>query len=164
MTVSELMAGYTPDEKFKGVGTADQWVVAVGIGETSSEKDYTVIEGGVTNVDINFNPTTSDKQYIRKGNVTTKTGTQFTAAITGDTLHGDAFQDHCMSAGITFGIGEEVTVPFVAFSLNTGKGYKGTAALIVNQWGGGAAGENSPFSVDLKSNGSRPTAYTYSAI
>lgn len=163
MTVSELMAGYTPDHEFEGIGTADQWVVAVGIGGAVSVSDYTVIEGGVTAVDINFNPTTTDKQYLRRGNVTTKTGTQFTASVTGDTRHGDAFQEHCMQAGITFGIGEEVTVPFVSFSLNTGKGYQGTAAVIVNQWGGGTAGENSPFSVDIKSNGPRPTDYTYSA-
>lgn len=164
MKLSELMAGYTPDPSFEGVGTADQWVVAVGIGETTSENDYIVIEGGITSVDIQFNPTTSDKQYLRRGNVTTKTSTQFTASVTGDTMHGDSFQDHCMSADITFGIGEEVTLPFVSFSLNTGKGYKGTAAIIVNSWGGGNAGENSPFSVDIKSNGARPTEYTYSAV
>ena len=37
MKVSELMVGYTPDDEFEGFATNDDWVLAVGIGETTSE-------------------------------------------------------------------------------------------------------------------------------
>ena len=162
MKLSELMAGYTPEPNFEGFVTADQWVVAIGIGEAATEKDYTVIDGGVTAVEISFNPTASDKTYLRKGASSTKTGTQFIATVTGDVQHGDDFQDHCAQADIIFGVGQSVVVPFVAFSLMNGKGFKGTAAVMVNSYGGGTAGENAPFSVDLKSVGTAPVAYTYS--
>ena len=46
----------------------------------------------------------------------------------------------------------------------TGKGEKGTASIIVNSDGGGNAGENSSISIDLKSVGTAPTEYTYSAV
>ena len=41
MKVSELMVGYTPDDEFEGFATNDDWVLAVGIGETTSCLLYT---------------------------------------------------------------------------------------------------------------------------
>ena len=163
MKLSELMAGYTPNPSFKGYETADQWVLAVGVGDSPTEADYLVVEGGVTSQEVSLNPTTSDKTYIRKGASSTKTGNQMIVTVTGDVEHGDAFQDHCAAADVAFGVGQAVVVPFVFFSLNTGKGYKGTGSLIVNSYGGGTAGENAPFSVDVKSIGQAPADYTYSA-
>lgn len=162
MKVSELMAGYTPSPDFAGVETADQWVAAFEIGEATSPCDYIVVEGGINAVTPTFNPTTSDKQYLRKGNVSTKTGNQLILAIEGDTTQGDDFQAHCMNADVAFGVGEEVAGHYVYFSLNTGKGYQGNGMLIVNNFGGGPAGENAPFSAEIRST-ERPQEYTYSA-
>ena len=164
MKVSELMAGYTPSPEFAGLATNDDWVLAVGIGEeVTDENDYTVVQQGVSGLDPQLNPVTQDSQYIRTGLSTSKTGTQRTFAITGDRYIGDAFQDYCFGLDIAHGVGQKVVVPYVYFSILTGKGETGTASIIVNSDGGGNAGENSAISIDLRSVGTAPTAYTYSA-
>lgn len=165
MKVSELMAGYTPSNTFEGFATNDDWVLAVGINldEGAPEADYTVVQMGIAGLDPQMNPVTQDKQYIRTGTSTTKTGTQRTFAISGDRYIGDAFQDHCFSLGIAFGVGQKVIVPYVYFSVLTGKGEKGTASIIVNSDGGGNAGENSAISIDLRSVGTKPTEYIYNS-
>lgn len=66
--------------------------------------------------------------------------------------------------GIAHGVGQKVVVPYVYFSILTGKGEKGTVSIIVNSDGGGNAGENSSISIDLRSVGTAPTEYTYSAV
>ena len=77
MKVSELMAGYTPSDDFAGFATNDDWVLAVGINleEAATEKDYTVVQMGIAGLDPQMNPVTQDKQYIRTGLSTSKTGT-----------------------------------------------------------------------------------------
>lgn len=164
MKVSELMAGYTPSDKFAGFATNDDWVLAVGINleEEATEKDYTVVQMGIAGLDPQMNPVTQDKQYIRTGLSTSKTGTQRTFAITGDRYIGDAFQDYCFGLDIAHGVGQAVVVPYVYFSVLTGKGEKGQVSIIVNSDGGGNAGENSAISIDLRSVGTKPTAYSYS--
>lgn len=164
MKLSELMTGVTPDAAFEGFATNDDWVLAVGIGEVEGgEKDYTVVQMGIAGLDPQLNPVTQDKQYIRTGLSTSKTGTQRTFAITGDRYIGDKFQDYCFEIEIAHGVGQEVIVPYVYFSILSGKGEKGTASIIVNSDGGGNAGENSSISIDLKSVGTAPVEYTYSA-
>lgn len=164
MKVSELMAGYTPSDEFAGFATNDDWVLAVGINleEEAAEKDYTVVQMGIAGLDPQMNPVTQDKQYIRTGLSTSKTGTQRTFAITGDRYIGDAFQDYCFGLDIAHGVGQAVVVPYVYFSVLTGKGEKGQGSIIVNSDGGGNAGENSAISIDLRSVGTKPTAYSYS--
>lgn len=165
MKLSELMAGYTPEAEFEGFATNDDWVLAVGIGEVASgEKNYTVVQMGIAGLDPQLNPVTQDKQYIRTGLSTSKTGTQRSFAVTGDRYIGDEFQDYCFGLDIAHGVGKSVVVPYVFFSILSGKGEKGTVSIIVNSDGGGNAGENSSISVDLKSVGSAPTEYTYSAV
>ena len=164
MKVSELMAGYTPAPTYEGAITADDWVLAVGIGEAASEKDYIVVQQSISGLDPQMNPVTQDTQYIRTGLSTSKTGTQRTFAISGDRYIGDKFQDHCFSIAVAHGTGQDVVVPYVFFNLKNGKGEKGTVSIIVNSDGGGNAGENSTISVDLKSVGIAPTEYTYSAV
>ena len=166
MKVSQLMAGYTPSDAFEGFATNDDWVLAVGInltGENPSVGDFTVVQMGIAGLDPQMNPVTQDKQYIRTGMSTTKTGTQRTFAITGDRYIGDPFQDYCFKIGIAHGVGQAVIVPYVYFSVLTGKGERGTASIIVNSDGGGNAGENSAISIDLRSVGVKPTEYTYAA-
>ena len=164
MKVSELMAGYRPSDEFSGFATNDDWVLAVGINleEEATEKDYTVVQMGIAGLDPQMNPVTQDKQYIRTGLSTSKTGTQRTFAITGDRYIGDAFQDYCFGLDIAHGVGQAVVVPYVYFSVLTGKGEKGQVSIIVNSDGGGNAGENSAISIDLRSVGTKPTAYSYS--
>lgn len=162
MKLSELMAGVSPNTSFKGFATNDNWVLAVGIGEVTAEKDYTVVQMGIAGLDPQLNPVTQDKQYIRAGLSTSKTGTQRSFAISGDRYIGDEFQDYCFGLDIAHGVGQAVVVPYVYFSMLNGKGEKGTASIIVNSDGGGNAGENSSISIDLKSVGTAPTAYTYS--
>ena len=73
---------------------------------------------------------------------------------------GDAFQDFLLSHKIAFGSGQSVVVPYIYFSLRTGKGEKGTGALILTSDKGGAAGANATFACDFKGIGT-PTEYTY---
>lgn len=166
MKVSELMKDYTPSTTFEGFATNDDWVLAVGINlaENATENDYTVVQLGISGLDPQMNPVTKDTQYIRTGLSTTKTGTQRTFAISGDRYIGDPFQDHCFSLPVAHGTGQAVIVPYVYFSVLTGKGEKGTTSIIVNSDGGGNAGENSAISIDLRSVGVKPTDYTYTAV
>ncbi len=164
MKLSELMNGKTPNESFAGFATNDDFVLAVGIaGQSDKEGDYEVVQAGIAGLDPQMNPVTQDKQYIRTGMSTSKTGTQRSFAITGDRMVGDKFQDYCFSMDIAHGVGQKVIVPYVYFCLLTGKGEKGTASIIVNSDGGGNAGETSAISIDLKSVGTAPAEYKYSA-
>ena len=162
--VSELMTGYTPSPDFEGWVTNDDWVFAIGVtGEETSEKDYEVVQMGIAGLDAQLNPITQDKQYIRAGQATTKTGTQRTFAVTGDRYIGDGAQDFIFSHKIKYGTGNAAIVPYVYFNVLNGKGEKGTVSVIVNSDGGGNAGESSAISVDFKKIGAMPTEYTYSA-
>lgn len=163
--VSELMAGYTPSEDFEGWVTNDDWVFAIGVtGAEESEKDYEVVQMGIAGLDAQLNPITQDKQYIRAGQTTTKTGTQRTFAVSGDRYIGDGAQDFIFSHNIKYGTGNAVVVPYVYFNVLNGKGEKGTVSVIVNSDGGGNAGESSAISVDFKKIGNMPEEYTYSAL
>lgn len=163
--VSQLMAGYTPNENYEGWVTNDDWVFAIGVtGEEASEKDYEVVQMGIAGLDAQLNPITQDKQYIRAGQTTTKTGTQRTFAVTGDRYIGDGAQDFIFSHKIKYGTGNTVVVPYVYFNVLNGKGEKGTVSVIVNSDGGGNAGESSAISVDFKNIGSMPVEYTYSSV
>ncbi len=164
MKVSELMQGKEPQPSFEGLVTNDQWVFAIGLpGQTDKETDYEVVQTGIEGVDPQMNPTTSDNQYIRTGLSTSKTGTQRSFHLTGHRYIGDKVQDHCFSLKIAHGVGQDVIVPYVYFSILTGKGEKGKLSIIVNSDGGGNAGENSAIDIDLKAVKDAPTEYTYSA-
>lgn len=164
MKLSTLMTGKEPSPSFSGVATADDFVLAVDIASSPTGKigDYVVVQGGITNVDSQLNPESEDKTYIRNGKVTTKTATQRTFNVTGDRMFGDDFQDYALSHAIKFGTGQAVIVPYVYFSLLTGKGEKGTAAVIVNSDGSGKAGASAEIDVDIMATAA-PTEYTYSA-
>lgn len=164
--VSELISQVgEPSPDFEGWVTNDDWVFAIGTtGLEESEKDYEVVQTGVAGLDAQLNPVTQDKQYLRAGQTTTKTGNQRTFAVTGDRYIGDGAMDFIMSHKIKYGTGNAVVVPYVYFCLLNGKGEKGTVSIIVNSDGGGNAGESSSISVDFKKIGDQPTEYTYSAV
>lgn len=57
--------------------TNDDFVLAVDCsadGNAASAADYAVVQIGVSGLDAQLNPVTQDKQYIRAGQSTTKTG------------------------------------------------------------------------------------------
>ena len=74
MKLSELMAGITPSASYAGPAQTDDFVLAVDIAEAPSEKkgDYVVVQDGITAVDPQLNPETTDKTYIRTGKSTAK--------------------------------------------------------------------------------------------
>ena len=163
MKVSELMTGITPNEKFEGFATNDDFVLAVKTStDQASPADFTVVQVGISGHEASLNPETSEKQYIRAGKVSTKTGTQRQFAISGERYHGDEFQDWCMGHGIKFGTGQKVIADYVYFSMLTGKGETGKVTVVVNEDQSGEAGENAGFSADLLST-AVPTEYTWSA-
>ncbi len=164
MKLSELMKSNTPSADFEGYVTNDDWVLAVDItGEAANPGDYVVAQMGVAGLDAQLNPVTQDKQYIRQGQTTTKTGTQRTFKVTGDRYIGDEFQDHCFSHAVKYGTGNSVVASYVYFNVLNGKGEKGTASIIVNSDASGNAGESSGVDIDIKKTGAMPTEYTYTA-
>lgn len=154
MTVKEVMAGITPSADYAGLEMADDFVLAFQTADTQQDvNDYIVCQECITEHSAAVNPGTQDKQYIRKGNVTDKTGTQRTLAVNGDRCVGDAFQDFALSHKIKYGTGGDVIVPYIYFSLRTGKGEKGEASVIVTSDVGGAAGSKATFACDVKATG-----------
>lgn len=164
MTVSELMAGYTPDAAFAGVATNDDFVLAIDVSEdgTAAEGDYEVVQSGISSVDAQLSAETDEKTYIRQGKTTTKTATQRTFNIGGDRMHGDAFQDFVLGHSVKFGTGQKVIRPYVFFSMLTGAGEKGSASIIVNSDASGDAGATAEIDIDIMAT-KAPAEYTYSA-
>lgn len=164
MKVSEVMAGITPSKNFEGIANTDDFILAINISDDKDADvaDYEVIQGAVGGVDAQMDPETSDKTYIREGKSTSKTATQRTFSVTGDRKHGVPFQDFCFSHAIKFGTGAKVVRPYVYFSMLTGEGEKGEAAIIVNSDGGGDAGNTAEFDVDISAT-KTPGEYTYAA-
>lgn len=165
MTLSTLMAGRTPDPSFAGVATNDDFVLAVYIGSNANPPigDYTVVQGGITGLDSQLNPETDEKTYIRNGKITTKTANQRSFNVTGDRMHGDAFQDWALDADVAFGTGQAVIVPYVFFSVLTGAGEQGTASVIVNSDGSGDAGSTAEIDIDVQAT-SMPTGFAWGSM
>nr|DAO94476.1 MAG TPA: hypothetical protein [Bacteriophage sp.] len=163
MTVKEVMTGITPSADYAGLEMADDFVLAFKTADTQkSVGDYIVCQECITEHSAAVNPGTQDKQYIRKGNATIKTSAQRTFSISGDRTHGDAWQDWVTSLAVMFGTGSAVIVPYVYFSMLTGKGETGKASVIVNGDASNGAGNNAGISVTV-SGVEKPKEYTYSA-
>ena len=63
MKVSELMAGVTPNPEYAGIATNDDFVLAIQTKESqTTEKDYTVVQGGVKSHAATLNAESSDSQ------------------------------------------------------------------------------------------------------
>ena len=164
MTVSEAItkSGLTPSTSYTGIETANDFLLAFQTDKSKQAKvsDWIVCADHVKEHSGSLNATTEDAQYIRTGNVTEKTGTQRTLAVNGDRCVGDAFQDFVLSHKIVYGTGSDVIVPYIYFSLRTGKGEKGSAAIIVTSDVGGAAGSKATFACDVKATGT-PDEFDY---
>lgn len=167
MKLSELMKDYTPKQDYTGWVTNDDYVFAInltpGADQATKEDDFAVVEMGIAGLDAQLNPVTQDKQYIRSGQNTMKTGTQRSFAVTGDRYVGDEAQDYCLSHETKYGTGNGVVTDYVYFNILTGKGEKGQCSIIVNSDGSGNAGESSAVDIEFKKIGSNPVEYTYAA-
>lgn len=167
MKLSELMAKHTPDPEYTGWVTNDDYVLAIDTdpdaSEATTEANFAVVEMGISGLDSQMNPVTQDKQYIRAGQSTTKTGTQRTFTLSGDRYVGDEAQDYILSHAMKYGTGNSVVTNYVYFNILTGKGEKGQCSIIVNSDGSGNAGESSAVDVEFRKIGANPTEYTYAA-
>lgn len=165
MTLSELMTGRTPSATYEGFVTNDDFVLAVDCSADGSGAvgTYAVVQLGVAGLDAQLNPVTQDKQYIRAGQSTTKTGNQRSFAVSGDRYVGDDFQDFALSHAVKYGTGNAVIRNYVYFCILNGKGEQGKCSIIVNSDGSGDAGESSEIDIELKKSGDAPTEYTYTA-
>lgn len=167
MKLSELMQGNAPKADYTGWVTNDDFVFAINLSPsaetTASPEDYAVVQMGIEGLDAQLNPVTQDKQYIRAGQSTLKTGTQRSFAVSGDRYIGDAAQDFIMSHKMKYGTGNAAITDYVYFNILTGKGEKGQVSIIVNSDGSGNAGESAAVDIEFKKVGNTPEEYTYAA-
>lgn len=167
MKLSELMENYVPNPDYTGWVTNDDFVFAIDLAPTASPgtaiENYAVVQMGIEGLDAQLNPITQDKQYIRAGQSTLRTGNQRSFAVTGDRYIGDEAQDYIMSHKIKYGTGNAVVTNYVYFDILTGKGEKGQVSIIVNSDGSGNAGESAVIDVEFKKVGNTPTEYSYTA-
>lgn len=165
MKLKELMTGITPKANYEGWVTNDDFVFAIDLAPSGDQKtaetDYAVVQMGIEGLDAQLNPVTQDKQYIRAGQSTLKTGTQRSFAVTGDRYIGDEAQDYILGHEMKYGTGNAVITNYVYFNILTGKGEKGQVSIIINSDGSGNAGESAAIDVEFKKVGSTPTEYTY---
>lgn len=161
MTVKELMAGRTLNAEFAGIMTNDDFVLAIQTdAEQTTPEDYTVVQGGFTSHAASINSETQDSQYIRTGQMTTRTNAQRQFSLTGDRMCADDAQEFLLSQPMLYGTGQAVVVPYVYFNIFTGKGEQGSVTVNVTEDQGGDAGENATFAIDLMGT-AIPAEYTY---
>lgn len=161
MTIAETLAalkakkGIEPSADYTGPENTDDFIFAICRPADTKDKlsTWTVCADHVKEHSGSLNATTSDTTYIRTGTTTVKGETQRTLSINGDRCVGDAFQDFLLSHRIKYGSGQSVVVPYVYFSVRTGKGEKGEAALIVTSDVGGSASAAATFAADVKGIG-----------
>ena len=164
MTVTEAvkLSGLTPSADYTGVETTDDFLLAVQTEASQTDvKSWVVCADHVREHSGALNASTTDNTYIRTGPVTTKGSVQRTLAINGDRCKGDAFQDFILGHEMIYGFGQSVILPYIYFSLRTGKGEKGEAAFIVTSDVGGSAGAIATFACDVKGIGT-PAKFDYS--
>lgn len=145
MTVSETLAalktqkGIEPKASYTGTEDTDDFIFAVQTDSSSQTKEsaWIVCADHVKEHSGALNATTTDEAFIRTGTVTSKTGTQRTFSINGNRCVGDDFQDFALSHKIKYGTGSDVIVPYIYFSIRTGKGESGAPPC--RQFGGGGA-------------------------
>lgn len=168
MKVSELMKDRTVNPDYEGWVTNDDYVFAINASpegaSATADGDFEVVEMGIAGLDSQMNPVTQDKQYIRSGQNTMKTGTQRSFSVTGDRYVGDEAQDFCLSHKMKYGTGNNVVTDYLYFNILNGKGEKGKVSIIVNSDGSGNAGESSAVDIEFKKIGSNPVEYAYTAV
>lgn len=159
-TVASIMTGITPDPTYEGPTTADDMVFAVDFNGTNVVGTYLVADDGVTAATGSLEAQTQESTYLRRGQVTTKTGTNRSFNVTGERIVGDDFQDAVLAHAIKFGKGADVIFSYVYFNALTGKGEQGKVSVQVSDDFSGDASNMAGFTVDFNST-EAPTEYTY---
>lgn len=169
MTLAELIATLNPpiNPAYTGAQVADDMILAIGFPSSggtvpTGPDEYLVAQLFVSEHSGAITSTTQTTQYIRTGEVTTRTSANRVITVTGDRYIGDAFQDACMDFTRVFGVGGDVVAPYVYFSRRSGKGEQGQVSFDITADHEGAAGENDGFSITLTST-QVPLAYAYDA-
>lgn len=168
MTVAETLAllktekGIEPSADYTGIEEADDFIFAIQIKSTGQDKksEWTVCADHVKEHSGALDASTNDETFIRTGPTTSKGPTRRTLSVNGNRCVGDDFQDFVLSHKIKYGSGQTVIVPYVYFSVRTGKGECGKAALVITSDVGGAAGSPATFALDVKGIGT-PTEFDY---
>lgn len=163
MKVSQLMSSYQPDSSFTGFALCDDWVLAIDTsGGDGAVGDYETAQAGITGVEAVLTPITVEKQYIRSGLSTLKTGTRRSFLVTGDRCIGDAFQDFALSHAVKYGEGQQAIVRYVYFCLLDGKGERGQVSILTENDGSGNAGDSAAIRLRLMQVGEMPQEFTFS--
>ena len=167
MLLSTLMTGVTPNPAFTGWSTNDDMVLAIDLDPTAVIPTvvtaYAVVQTGIEGLDAQLNPIMTEKNYIRAGQSSIKTGNQRTFKPAGDRYIGDAAQDYMLAFARAQGKGNACVTNYVYFNMLTGVGETGQVSIVVNSEGGGNAGESSAFDIELKKVGAAPATYSYVA-
>lgn len=164
-TVAQAVAasGKTPNPDYSGPEMTDDFILGIRTSsEQESPEDYTVCQNRISEHSAALNTSTSTDTYIRTGPSTSKTAATRSFAINGHRCPGNPFQDFALSHKMIYALGADAEVDYVYFSLRTGKGETGRAALIVTADGSGAAGNKAGFAITLEAV-ETPKAYTYNA-
>lgn len=163
MTLTELMASYTPNPDYDGPQVANDMVLAVNFGETGADPGtFFVAQPYITEHSGALNSTTQDVEYIRTGPQSTRTGASRVITVNGDKKWADEFQDAMLAHDLIYGTGGAVIKEYVYFSLLTGTGERGQVSINVTADHEGAAGDTDGFTATLTGDGT-PAAYTYAA-
>lgn len=162
MKLSELMDGLELIPNFKGIVTADDYVLAVGFDAAASPGDYLVAQQGITEHSGALSAKSTENTYIRGGTQSTKTGTTRTITVSGDRFAGDAFQDALLDHKLKYGTGQAVIKPYVYFCQITGKGEQGYVSIVIDEDPSGAAGGNAGIKATLTARGT-PEEYTWTS-
>jgi len=165
MLLSTLMTGVTPDPSYTGWSTNDDMVFAIDLDPTNVTPTaipaYAVVQLGIEGLDAQLNPIMTEKNYIRAGQSSIKTGNQRTFKVSGDRYIGDAAQDYMLNILRSQGKGSACVTNYVYFNMLTGVGETGQVSIIVNSEGAGNAGEASAVDIELKKIGSAPAVYAW---
>ena len=167
LTLKTLMDAATPKKDYTGYVLSDDMVLAIDVSGNNAETDFTkinpdefaVIEMGAKTVDATLDAEEKDKNYIRSGKNTSKTGTQRTFAPKLDRYIGDAAQDYIDS--LKYGTGQSVVVNYAYLNRLSGTGEVGSVSVAVTSDGGGESGDNAAFECSLKGISGKPVPYDW---
>lgn len=167
LTLKTLMDAAKPKKDYTGYVLSDDMVLAIDVSGNKAETDFTkinpdefaVIEMGAKTVDATLNAEEKDKNYIRSGKNTSKTGTQRTFAPKLDRYIGDAAQDFI--DGLKYGTGQDVVVNYAYLNRLSGMGEVGSVSVAVTSDGGGESGDNAAFECSLKGISGKPVPYDW---
>lgn len=167
MLLSTLMTGVVPNPAYTGWSNNDDMVLAIDLDPTAViptvATAYAVVQTGIEGLDAQLNPIMTEKNFIRAGQSSIKTGIQRSFKVSGDRYIGDAAQDYMLAFARAQGIGSACITNYVYFNMLTGAGEKGQVSIIVNSDGSGNAGEASVIDIELKKVGAAPETYSYVA-